>query len=307
MNLGKRRKGRPPPIDTDLYSPTRSTGSEDLRFVSGSLERLLGENADIRCRVHDMIDAFEDAFVCCERRALMTRQRTTSRGKKSIQHTRNTKQGFRRRSKNEPGPRGPVQPRGNRVNIVIDKRREAAALREELRALELQAARQRRALAEIGVTQRQKARMNDQLKQYIRKQRTEYRHAQAALTVNINRMRALREGILELDYQYRALLSDRGDSRAKRLNREVEELEAYRSDLAAKRQAVESRDRSDMKTRVEILDDLQCRISELSGSVKHAERAARVANSRLREIKRLHRSAEKEGNIEPLRGLALAG
>ncbi|KAF4668414.1 hypothetical protein FOZ61_006480 [Perkinsus olseni] len=301
MNLGKRRKGRPPPIDTDLYSPARSTGSEDLRFVSGSLERLLDENADIRCRVHDMIDAFEDAFVCCERRALMTRQRTTSRGKKSIQHTRNTKQGSRRRSKNEPGPRG------NRVNIVIDKRREAAALREELRALELQAARQRRALAEIGVTQRQKARMNDQLKQYIRKQRTEYRHAQAALTVNINRMRALREGIMELDYQYRALLSGRGDSRAKRLNREVEELEAYRSDLAAKRQAVESRDRSDMKTRVEILDDLQCRISELSSSVKHAERAARVANSRLREIKRLHRSAEKEGNIEPLRGLALAG
>ncbi|KAF4750574.1 hypothetical protein FOZ62_010632, partial [Perkinsus olseni] len=151
MNLGKRRKGRPPPIDTDLYSPARSTGSEDLRFVSGSLERLLDENADIRCRVHDMIDAFEDAFVCCERRALMNRQRTTSRGKKSIQHTRNTKQGFRRRSKNEPGPRGPVQPCGNRVNIVIDKRREAAALREELRALELQAARQRRALAEIGV------------------------------------------------------------------------------------------------------------------------------------------------------------
>ncbi|KAF4712993.1 hypothetical protein FOZ62_026007 [Perkinsus olseni] len=173
MNLGKRRKGRPPPIDTDLYSPAQSTGSEDLRFVSGSLERLLDENADIRCRLHDMIDAFEDAFVCCERRALMTRQRTISRGKKSIQLAQNTKQGFRRRSKNEPGPRGPVQPRGNRVNIVIDKRREAAALREELRALELQAARQRRALAEIGVTQRQTARMNDQLKQYIRKQRTE--------------------------------------------------------------------------------------------------------------------------------------
>ncbi|KAF4663964.1 hypothetical protein FOL47_005483 [Perkinsus chesapeaki] len=284
MKLGNRRKGRPPPINTDLYSPVHYEVSDEERLVRASLERLVDENAEVRCRVYDMIDAYEDAFMCCERRAALILRTASSRERTAKQRGNSGRQNPRppRRALPKETSRPTTRPEnGTKLNEVEGKRREVEALKEEAQSLELQARRQRRALEQIGIFERKMTKRNDHLKEYVKKQRREHENSS----------------------------NERSERRA--LGNDVEELQAYREDLAAKRSAMESRERINTKRAAEMLATLQSRVSDLTCTLKDAERSARVAKSRLREMKRIRRSAEKDTSVvldaHGVLGLALAG